>query len=504
MGLCEKRWQGARQRIVDATRAAGRAAGSVRLLAVSKTFSAADVRAVHGLGQRAFGENYVQEAIDKRTILADLPDLEWHLIGPLQANKARAAAAAFDWVETIDRPRIADRLSAARAAQRPPLNVLVQVNVSGEATKSGVDPAAALELARYVATLPNLRLRGIMGIPEPTANAERLREQFRALRACFDACRAAGLAVDTLSMGMSADLELAIAEGATEVRLGTAIFGARRGGGNLKVTFVGGGNMASAIIGGLISRGAAAADLRVVEPLDAQRERLAARFPGLGLHAAATAAAIDGADLVVLAVKPQQMRDAARQLAPSVDSVALVLTIAAGVRCADLARWLGGYRRIVRAMPNTPALIGAGISAIYATPEARERAATAARILEACGEVIWCEREQDLDAVTGVSGSGPAYVFYFLEALEQAAVELGLTAADARQLAYATFDGSMRLARQSSEAPATLRANVTSKGGTTARALQVLDAANVSGHFIAAVKAAAKRAAELGDENAND
>jgi PLP dependent protein len=181
---------------------------------------------VHASGQRAFGENYVQEALDKRAALADLRDVTWHLIGPLQGNKARAAAMAFDWVETIDRPRIAARLSSARGNMQAPLDVLVQVNVSGEATKRGTDPATAIELARYVATLPNLRLRGIMGIPEPT-DPERLRSQFRALRACQDACLTAGLDVDTLSMGMSADLELAIVEGATEVRVGTAIFGAR-------------------------------------------------------------------------------------------------------------------------------------------------------------------------------------------------------------------------------------------------------------------------------------
>ena len=223
----EKAWQATRRRIEDAARAADRPAGAVRLLAVSKTFPAAAIRSVHALGQRAFGENYVREAIDKRAALADLSGVTWHLIGPLQANKARIAAATFDWVETIDRPRIAARLSSARSADESPLNVLVQVNVSGEATKHGVHPGAALELARYVATLPNLRLRGIMGIPEPTGDPERLRSQFRALRACRDACLTAGLDVDTLSMGMSADLDLAIAEGATEVRVGTAIFGAR-------------------------------------------------------------------------------------------------------------------------------------------------------------------------------------------------------------------------------------------------------------------------------------
>lgn len=220
-------WQAARRRIDDAARAAHRPAGAVRLLAVSKTFPATAVRCVHALGQRAFGENYVQEAVDKRAALADLDDTTWHLIGPLQGNKARIAAATFDWIETIDRPRIAARLSSARGDALPPLDVLVQVNVSDEATKHGVRPAAALELARYVATLPNLRLRGIMGIPEPTGDVLHLRSQFRALRACHDACLGAGLVVDTLSMGMSADLEVAIAEGATQVRVGRAIFGER-------------------------------------------------------------------------------------------------------------------------------------------------------------------------------------------------------------------------------------------------------------------------------------
>lgn len=226
MGPHEKAWQATRQRIADAALAAGRAPSDVRLVAVSKTFSAEAVRDLHALGQRAFGENYVQEALAKRVALDDLREIAWHMIGPLQANKARDAAATFDWIETVDRPRIAERLSSARATAAP-LNVLVQVNVSGEATKHGVAPAAALELARYVATLPNLRLRGIMGIPEPTGDVERLRLQFRTLRACRDACLDAGLDVDTLSMGMSDDLEVAIAEGATEVRVGRAIFGER-------------------------------------------------------------------------------------------------------------------------------------------------------------------------------------------------------------------------------------------------------------------------------------
>ncbi len=226
MSLYENGWQGTMARVAAAAAAAGRDPATVHVLAVSKTFPAAAVRAVHALGQRAFGENYVQEAVAKQDALADL-DIEWHLIGPLQSNKTRIVAERFAWVQTVDRLKIAERLAAARPAGLPPLQALVQVNISGEASKSGVDPGQAVDLAREVATLPNVRLRGFMGIAEPTPDVARQRAQFRTLRECLARCRAEGLAVDTLSMGMSADLEAAVAEGATLVRIGTAIFGAR-------------------------------------------------------------------------------------------------------------------------------------------------------------------------------------------------------------------------------------------------------------------------------------
>jgi PLP dependent protein len=228
MSHYEKAWQAVLRRIEVATRAAGRAPGSVRLLAVAKTFPAEAVRAVWALGQRSFGENYVQEGAAKRESLRDLPDAQWHLIGPLQSNKTALAVAAFDWVESVDRLKIAQRLSAQRAPYAADLDVCIQVNVGDESSKSGVAPGESLALANAVATLPRLRLRGIMGIPAPTADVAQQRAQFRALRECFDRCRDAGLLVDTLSMGMSADLEAAIAEGSTEVRVGTAIFGARQ------------------------------------------------------------------------------------------------------------------------------------------------------------------------------------------------------------------------------------------------------------------------------------
>jgi pyridoxal phosphate enzyme (YggS family) len=198
------------------------------LLAVSKTFGTGAVREALESGQHAFGENYVQEAVDKIAALRDARSrIEWHLIGPIQSNKTRNVAAAFDWVHSIDRLKIAERLSAQRPDGMPALQVCVQVNVSGEASKSGVAPADLPALARAVARLPNLRLRGLMSIPEPVEGLEAQRAPHRRLRECFDTLRAQGLALDTLSMGMSADLEAAIIEGSTIVRVGSAIFGAR-------------------------------------------------------------------------------------------------------------------------------------------------------------------------------------------------------------------------------------------------------------------------------------
>jgi PLP dependent protein len=225
--LLREGWLALKARIARAAAAAGRDPGTIAVLAVSKTFGPDAVRAAYALGQRAFGENYVQEGVAKMDATADLPGVQWHLIGPLQGNKAKEAAARFAWVETIDRVAIAQRLSRSRPADTPPLDVCIQVNISGETSKSGVPAAAAVPLAQAVATLPRLRLRGLMGIAEPTADVTRQRGQFRSLRKCFDACRAAGLPVDTLSMGMSADMDAAIAEGSTMVRVGSAIFGAR-------------------------------------------------------------------------------------------------------------------------------------------------------------------------------------------------------------------------------------------------------------------------------------
>lgn len=215
-------------RIARACDAAGRPVASVTLLAVSKTQGPDAVREAVAAGQRAFGENYVQEALDKMAALADLrPRLEWHLVGPLQSNKTRAVAEAFDWVHSVDRLKLAQRLSEQRPAALPPLQVCLQVNISGEVSKSGVAPGEVEALARAVATLPRLRLRGLMAIPEPVDGSEAQRRPHHALRELLDVLNGRGLPLDTLSMGMTADLEAAVLEGATIVRVGTAIFGAR-------------------------------------------------------------------------------------------------------------------------------------------------------------------------------------------------------------------------------------------------------------------------------------
>jgi pyridoxal phosphate enzyme (YggS family) len=228
MTMIGDKLQQVRARIVTACTSVGRDPASVRLLAVSKTFPAEAVREARAAGQIAFGENYVQEGVAKVEALSDLrAGLEWHCIGPLQSNKTRPVAAHFDWVHSIDRLKIAERLAEQRPAELPPLQVCLQVNVDAGANKSGVTAEEALALAKAVAALPRLRLRGLMAIPEPAPDFEAQRALFLRAAAVFEAMRGAGLEVDTLSLGMSADLEAAIAAGSTMVRIGTAIFGPR-------------------------------------------------------------------------------------------------------------------------------------------------------------------------------------------------------------------------------------------------------------------------------------
>lgn len=266
----------------------------------------------------------------------------------------------------------------------------------------------------------------------------------------------------------------------------------------MKITFIGGGNMASALIGGLRRQGFPQNDITVVEPLAESRARLSAGF-GVACRAAADAGSLDGS-VLVLAVKPQQLREALAPLCGRLDDQ-LVVSIAAGVRLDDISRWLGGHRKLVRAMPNTPALIGAGITGLCADPSVDAQGRhEAERILGAVGKTLWIADEALMDAVTAVSGSGPAYVFYFIEALRDAACALGFGAEQARLLAIETVVGAAALAAGSGEDVAVLRQRVTSKGGTTEAALDALAAADFKAVILRAVRAAEARGRELGDQ----
>ncbi|MDK9724021.1 MAG: pyrroline-5-carboxylate reductase [Sterolibacteriaceae bacterium MAG5] len=265
----------------------------------------------------------------------------------------------------------------------------------------------------------------------------------------------------------------------------------------MKITFIGGGNMAIALIGGLRKQGFSAAGIQVVEPVPEARDRLTDVF---GVRCAPTLdASAMACEVLVLAVKPQQMKEA---VAPAIGHLKdqLVISIAAGLRLADLSRWLGGHRRLVRTMPNTPALIGAGITGLYADASVdKEGRDTAEKILTAVGRTVWIDEEAKMDAVTAISGSGPAYVFYFIEALETAAINLGFDSFAARTLAVETFLGAARLADNTTEPVSTLRERVTSKGGTTAAALDSFAADAIAAAIERGVQAANARGKELGD-----
>jgi pyrroline-5-carboxylate reductase len=275
----------------------------------------------------------------------------------------------------------------------------------------------------------------------------------------------------------------------------------------MKISFIGGGNMATALIAGLAGKVAQPADIHVVDPNADALTRLRTQYgvttsPDIG-------AAVAASDVIVLAVKPQQMRDVTAHLKTELQSQLankpLLLSIAAGIRGADLSRWLGGYGAIVRTMPNTPALIGQGITGMVAMAGVSAAQKDAAdSIMRAVGQTVWLDEESLIDPVTAVSGSGPAYVFYFLEAMQQAAAEMGLSAEQGKALALATFTGAAQLAAQSDEPVEVLRQRVTSKGGTTHAAITSMEAAGVKQAIVEAMKAAAARGRELGEEMGRD
>ena len=491
-------------RIREAAQAAGRDPATVGLLAVSKTKPAAAVREAHAAGLRDFGENYLQEALGKQAELADLP-LNWHFIGPIQSNKTRPIAEHFQWVHSVDRLKIAQRLSEQRPAGLPPLNVCLQVNVSGEASKSGCAPEDLPALAEAVKQLPNLRLRGLMAIPEPTAERAAQHAAFARLR---ELLLDLNLGLDTLSMGMSDDLEAAIGEGATWVRIGTALFGARDYGAPAlkespmstpRIAFIGAGNMAASLIGGLRAQGVPAAQIRASDPGAEQRAKIAGEFAIDVVES--NAEAVADADVVVLSVKPQAMKAVCQALAPALKPEQLIVSIAAGIPCASLEAWLGQPRPVVRCMPNTPALLRQGASGLYANAQvSAAQREQAGQLLSAVGIALWLDDEAQIDAVTAVSGSGPAYFFLLMQAMTDAGEKLGLSRETASRLTLQTALGAAQMALSSEVEPAELRRRVTSPNGTTEAAIKSFQANGFEALVEQALNAASQRSAELAEQ----
>jgi pyrroline-5-carboxylate reductase len=271
----------------------------------------------------------------------------------------------------------------------------------------------------------------------------------------------------------------------------------------MKIAFIGGGNMASALIGGLIKQGTPAGYLYSVDPSEETREGLEKAFRIV--TAEAPTRKLADYDAIVLAVKPQILKEAALSLPPFIEERQLIISVAAGIRSSDVTRWLGGHQRIVRAMPNTPALVGLGVTGLLASPTVdHDGRMLAEQVLEAVGEVVWCNNEGEIDSITALSGSGPAYVFYFLEALQTAAQNLGFPADEARRLAVGTFTGAAQLAAQSDEPLKVLRERVTSKGGTTAAAIASFMQSGIAESIVRGTIAARNRAFEMGEEFGQD
>lgn len=270
----------------------------------------------------------------------------------------------------------------------------------------------------------------------------------------------------------------------------------------MNITFIGGGNMAAALIGGMLQQGFTKSQINVVEISAENRKKIKHTFD-INAVMELIAGVLDS-DVIILAVKPQQLKELARELAPLLKNQ-MIISIAAGIRATDISRWLGGHQCVVRAMPNTPALVQAGVTGLYALPAVNvQERKNAETILAAVGTVLWVEQEEMLHTITAISGSGPAYIFYFIEAMQQAGKELGLDADQARQLSLQTFSGAVKLASQSDDDVAELRARVTSKGGTTQQAIQAMEKNDIKRHIISAIHAASTRSKELSDELGGD
>lgn len=474
----------------------------VRLLCVSKTKPDEMIKEAYAAGERCFGESYATEACDKieRLKAAGLNDIEWHFIGPVQKNKTRQIAAHFDVVESLDREIIADRLSEQRPEGMKPLEVYIEVNISGEEQKSGCAPDDAEKLIAHVRSKPNLRFTGLMGIAQDTADQQKILQEFSMLRDMFVRLKKSNPELVNLSIGMTHDLKEAIACGSTEVRIGTAIFGPRvyaqpRLGDSAKLSFIGGGNMASCIFRSVLKH-CSPRNITVSGPHVEKLEHF--RQDGAAVTSDNLEAARAGS-VIFLGVKPQVLTGVLEELAASGTDFSdkLVISMAAGYKLSSISRILHS-ERLVRIMPNTPASLGEGVTAVaYGSGVSAEDKELVRLLLDGMGKSVEGS-EQDLNVIGVIAGCGPAFVYRFMESLISESVKHGLDEQASREIVEQLLKGSADMVIHNQDTPVSkLREAVTSKGGTTFAGLTKMTEGHFEDTMHEAVEAALKRTAEF-------
>lgn len=473
----------------------------INLLCVSKTKPIDMIISAYKEGERHFGESYVNEAVDKIQQLKDqgFDDIKWHFIGPIQKNKTKLIAANFDIVESVDREIILKRLSEQRPDSCKPLEILIEVNLSGESQKSGCAFSEIDNLVKTCQNLPNLRLKGFMGVASETSDMEKVSQEFHALYKIYSAYKEKNPNIKELSIGMTNDLEQAIANGSTEIRIGTAIFGERNYKknevANKHITFIGGGNMSTCIFDG-IAKSYSTAKITVsgphLEKLNHFKEAKA-NITSNNIEAAANA------DIIFLGVKPQILTSVLTELRDAkIDfSNKLVISMAAGFKLSSIKKYLNSDK-IIRIMPNTPAKIGLGVIAVsYGNNVDDQERQLCRELLANLGKCFEGD-EQNLNVIGAICGCGPAFVYRFMEALCAEGCRHGLDANAVREMVELTLLGSANMSKNNPEISLqSLREAVTSKGGTTYAGLQMMTQGKFEEMMTATIKASLDRTYEF-------
>ncbi len=444
----------------------------VTLLCVSKTKPVEKIIAAYNCGERNFGESYAVEASEKITLLKEqgYNDIKWHFIGPIQKNKTKLIAANFDIVESVDREIVAKRLNDQRPEGLPPLEVLIQVNISDEDQKSGCSISDIDSLIETINHCEHLKLRGFMGVGMDTPDFNVIDKEFSKLKKLFDEYSKKLEHFDILSIGMTHDLDIAVKNQTTEVRIGTAIFGAREyknmNNQNQKIAFIGGGNMSSCIYESILASNFEAKDITVSGP---HLEKLE-KFKEKGsLVTTDNLEAVKNADIIFLGVKPQILTSVLEEIAAANIPLnhKLFISMAAGFKLSSIEKKLN-TKKIIRIMPNTPAKLGLGVIAVVYDDEVTDNEKTLAKMmLSKMGSCIEGD-ENNLNVIGAIAGCGPAFVYRFMEALISEGIAHGLSEADSRKIVEETVLGSANMSIKNQDSTlASLREAVTSKGGTT-------------------------------------